>query len=239
MSRVLSNLIRLPAWWRRQRYQRAYPGVTIGMGAVIAGDTKIGEGSRIGDGAVISASRLEDRVSVYSGCRITGTSIGRCSYVVAGGLIHLSRIGRFCSIGPSILCGYGEHPTDFVSTSPVFFSTQRQCGTTFADRDYFEEVRPIEIGNDVWIGARVFVRDGIRIGDGAIVGAGAVVVKNVPDYAIVGGVPARLIRMRYENDIIDWLLKTQWWNWSDSELRQAQPLFAQNDIRRFMRSFTA
>jgi len=84
-----------------------------------------------------------------------------------------------------------------------FFSTQGQCGISFVARDYFDERKDIHLGNDVWIGDRVFIRDGISIGNGAVVGAGAVVVDNGPDYAIVAGVPAKLIRSKFPEDVID------------------------------------
>ncbi len=93
-----------------------------------------------------------------------------------------------------------------------FYSTRKQCGATFADRDYFDEQSDISIGNDVWIGARVFLIEGIHVGDGAIVGAGAVVTKDVPAYAVVGGVPAKIIRYRFTQEQIEYLLELQWWD---------------------------
>ena len=81
-------------------------------------------------------------------------------------------------------------------------------------KDLFETI----IGNDVWIGEKVFIKDGIRVGDGAIIGAGAIVTKDVPPYAIVAGVPARIIRYRFDEDVILKLLKIQWWDWSDEKL---------------------
>ncbi|MBA3921161.1 MAG: CatB-related O-acetyltransferase [Nostocaceae cyanobacterium] len=160
--------------------------------------------------------------------------MGRFNYVSSSSKLDLAEIGSFCSFGPELICGYGEHPTDFVSTNPVFFSTFKQCGTSFADKNYFEERKKIFIGHDVWIGARVFIRDGVKIGNGAIIGAGAVVVKDIPDYAIVGGVPAKIIRFRFSDEIIRELLNINWWNWSEDKLRKAQIYFVKKDIYSFI-----
>lgn len=105
----------------------------------------------------------------------------------------------------------------FISTSPVFFSTLKQAVETFVDKNLFDEQMEIEgykciIGNDVWIGSKVLIKGGVRIGDGAIVAMGSIVTKDVPPYAIVGGVPAKVIRYRYSESEIQQLLKFKWWN---------------------------
>lgn len=95
----------------------------------------------------------------------------------------------------------------------MFYSTSKQCGVTFATDNVFKEyLKPLKIGNDVWIQQDVFICGGVEISDGAIVLAGAVVTKDVPPYAIVGGVPAKVIRFRYDNETIQFLLRIKWWN---------------------------
>jgi len=96
---------------------------------------------------------------------------------------------------------------------------------TFCTDSIFEELKRTQIGNDVWIGARAIVLDGISIGDGAVIAAGAVVTKDVPPYAIVGGVPAKLIRYRFEDDVIQELLKWKWWDLSLDDLQKNAPQF--------------
>ena len=126
----------------------------------------------------------------------------------------VANIGRFTSIAPYVRTNRGLHPYTFpyATTCPMFFSTQRQNGHTFADRMMFDELRNNTIiGNDCWIGENAFLVGGITIGDGAVVLAGSVVTKDVPPYAIVGGVPAKVIKYRYDEDTIRFLLDFKWW----------------------------
>jgi len=124
-----------------------------------------------------------------------------------------TQIGKSCSIAQGTLIGGGMHPSKiFVSTNPVFYSTEKQCTETFADKMYFEETGRCLIGNDVWIGANAVIMDNINISDGVIIGAGSIVTKDVPSYAIVVGNPARFLRYRFEKKYIDFLLDFQWWN---------------------------
>lgn len=182
--------------------------------------------ARIGFMAVTSRkTEIEGMCQLHPHSSFHGT-MGLGSYI--GENTHLSaKIGRFCSISNNVLCNPGVHPYTFpfATTSPCFFSLNSrhsQCGSTFAKKQIFEEVRmidkkrgiAIEIGNDVWIGERVFLVGGIHIGDGAVVLAGAVVTKDVPAYSIVGGVPAKILKYRYDELTIQWLLQAKWWDHS-------------------------
>ncbi len=179
-------------------------------------------------------STLADHVELQRQASATDARIGRFSYVGRRTYLNLVSIGAFSSVGPAVLAGLGDHPSDLGSTSPAMYSTRGQCGGSFATVDCFPERRPIAIGNDVWIGARAFIRDGVSIGDGAIVAAGAIVTRDVPPYAIVGGTPAKVIRFRYSEDIVARLLATAWWTWTDDRLRDAQPLLASHHIGAFL-----
>ena len=81
------------------------------------------------------------------------------------------------------------------------------------------EAKPITIGHDVWVGSGAFIRDGVTIGHGAVIGAGAVVTRNVNPYAIVGGVPAKELRSRFDADTVEYLLDLKWWDMEESEIR--------------------
>ncbi len=161
--------------------------------------------------------------------------IGDYSYIAAYSHISMTKIGKFCSIGPYLICGWGLHPINGLSTNPMFYSTRKQNGITLTEKDKFEEKKQITIGNDVFIGANVTILDGITIGDGCVIGAGAVVTKNIPDYAVVGGVPAKIIKYRFSEDQIKALKKIAWWNWEYDKLAEVENYFYNIDdfIRKF------
>ena len=163
------------------------------------------------------------------------SKIGAYSYIAPYSCIQNTSIGKFCSIGPHFLCGWGIHPTDKLSTSPMFYSTRKQNGMTLSARDKIVEQKNITIGNDVFIGANVTILDGVTIGDGAIVGAGAVVCEDVPPFAIVGGVPAKLIRYRFSEEQITALLKIEWWNFPEDMLPCVEQYF--DDVNGFIERY--
>ncbi len=173
---------------------------------------------------------------VHLGTSINDSQIGAYSYVGYDCKLDNCIIGKFCSVGSCVKVLTATHPTQtFVSTSPVFHSVQKQCGTTFVKEDVFNqshlvEGRSVIIGNDVWIGGDVVLIGGIKIGDGAIVGAGAVVTKDVPPYAIVGGVPAKIIKYRFTKEQCDFLLQDQWWNKPIDWIKENAAFFSDIDI---------
>lgn len=151
-------------------------------------------------------------------------SMGFGSYI--GINSHLSaQIGRFSAIAANVRSTSGRHPYQYphVTISPLFYSllpnTVRK-GMSFATRQCYQEHKyaiedkklSVEIGSDCWIGDGALLIEGTKIGDGAIILANAVVTKDVPPYAIVGGVPAQIIKYRYSHEDIDFLLRIQWWN---------------------------
>lgn len=149
-------------------------------------------------------------------------SMGYGSYM--GDMNNLTaKIGRFTSIGHNCSIFTGRHPYTYpyVTTSPMFYSLKNQTGKTFATKQVFNEEHAfadsskkykVVIGNDCWIQSDVKFVAGVHIADGAVVLSGAIVSKDIPPYSIVGGVPAKVIKYRYQDDDIHFLLKDQWWN---------------------------
>lgn len=154
------------------------------------------------------------------------------SYIGYNTNIYNASIGKFCSVSKDVCIGLPSHPTKFISTSPLFVNIQNGTGYSWAKQDLFNSVPgKVLIGNDVWIGMKSTIMGGITIGNGAIIAAHSVVTKDVPPYAIVAGVPSKIIKYRFDDDIIEALQKSEWWNRSDD--------FLQSNILSFQEELSA
>lgn len=157
--------------------------------------------------------------------------LGLGSYIGASSVIN-GKIGRFCSIGSNVHFVVGEHPMKYVSTSPSFYSNRGQNTLVlYHDKNYkefrfVEPEMPVVIENDVWIGDGASIIHGVRICNGAVVLANATVTKDVPPYAIVAGTPARIIKYRFDEDVISQLLKICWWDKPLPWLKEHAPDFS-------------
>lgn len=163
---------------------------------------------------------------------INGTIIGRGTYICNDCDLTNAKIGRFCSIAQDVKIISGRHPSSvFVSTHPAFYSKNNQAGFSFVsqnifdDRRYTDDGHSITIGNDVWIGYGARIMEGVTIGDGAIVGSCAIVTKDIPPYAICVGIPAQVIKYRFNEKDISFLSSLKWWNWDFETVKEKSSLF--------------
>lgn len=203
---------------RRIWYRIRYPGIQICPGATVGGGIRYGS-----------------HVVLCHHAAVHGVTIGSHTYVGTQAHVQYATIGSFVSIGPEVRIGLGSHPVHMVSTYPSFYASNASTVVPLNKDVHVREYSPVTIGSDVWIGARAMVVDGVEIGHGAVVAAGAVVTKSVPAYAIVGGVPARVIRYRFAPEVISALLETAWWNWPYELIRERAGDFA--DVTQFVEKY--
>ncbi len=160
---------------------------------------------------------------ILTGCTINHTHIGSYTYVNKNTFIQHAEIGSYCSISHDVTIGLGAHPLHMFSTSTVFYKQKNTLGIKLVNKEpEFSEYSPILIGSDVWIGSKAMIMDGVTIGHGAVVAAGAIVTKDIPPYAIVAGVPAKIIKYRFSEETRLSLLNTKWWEYSPEDVYSMQ-----------------
>ncbi len=165
---------------------------------------------------------LGKHVSIGKDCRI-----GDYSYIGSNTKIEHSKIGRYVSIGDNCTIAPGEHRIKLVSTSYKVY--KNKMGSEYYNGDDGRLDSGVKIGNDVWIGCNVTIRRGVIIGNGVVVGANSFVNKDIPDYAVVGGVPSKIIKFRFEKELIDKLLQLSWWDYELDEARKIIEDFNENE----------
>lgn len=180
--------------------------------------------------ARIENSYVSKKAKVFRFAKLDHATVQDYSYIGPSARVIYAHVGKYCSIAGGACIGMGTHPLKFLSTSPLFISKHNSTGHKWSEGVEFEEYKTLKIGNDVWIGSRAMIMGGLKIGDGAVVAAGAVVTKDVPPYAVVGGVPAKIIKFRFDEETIRKLEKLQWWNMPAEVLRQKISCFQNSDI---------
>lgn len=170
-------------------------------------------------------------------------TLGDYTYIGYNTNIYHAQIGKFCSISKDVSIGLASHPTSLISTSPIFVNRVNGTGYSWTDLNIFNSVPDkVIIKNDVWIGMKSTIMGGVTVGNGAIIAAHSVVTKDVPAYAVVGGVPAKIIKFRFSEDIIRELENSAWWDLPDEVLKSRIAAFQQEvtdeNIRDLMSTLT-
>lgn len=186
-------------FWLRKKYFR---GVTIRRNAQVV------------------SSALSDWVHISNYANVIESSIGRYSSIGKYSNLYYVNMGSFCSISWNVSIGATQHNIHYLTTHAFPYISMFD----FTDSDNRKKTKT-NIGHDVWIGTGAIIMPGITIGNGAIIGAGSIVTKDVLAYSIVVGNPATILRMRFENDIIENLENLKWWDWSTEKIDNHLYLF--------------
>lgn len=179
----------------------------------------------------VKDSQIDKTAHIASGCHVFSSSIGRYSAVSYDCQLIHCQIGAFCSLASGIIIGGASHPMDWVSMSQVFVIEPGSIKKKFSPHEY-ESYKKTIIGNDVWIGDRVLIKAGVTIGTGSVIGMGSVVTKDIGDYEIWAGNPAKLIRHRFDEETKERLLASRWWELPETELKEESNSF--NNITAFL-----
>lgn len=188
--------------------------------------SSVGDFTSIMPEVLLTDSKVGKHCAIFAHGNFKELTIGDYSYISQNSFFHNGDIGRFCSIGPNLMAGWGSHPVRSLSTHPMFYAKTSPTGFSLSQDNKVEERTKINIGSDVFIGMNVTILDGVEIGHGAVVGAGAVVSKSIPPFNIVVGSPMQLIGSRFSPEVASALLEIAWWNWDGDQLKEIEKYFS-------------
>lgn len=189
--------------------------------------------------AEVHDSTLGRYTEVGANCHVHRSTLGDYSYLVDGTQVAYAEIGKFANIAANVRIYASKHPMQRASLHHFTYRSSWYFDGETDDAAFFEwrAENGIEIGHDTWIGHGAVIMPGVKVGHGAIIGSNAVVTRDVADFAIVVGVPAKPIRQRFPGPIADRLLALGWWDWSHDKLHQALPDFRALEIEAFLEKY--
>lgn len=175
-------------------------------------------------------SKVSKKAKIYRQSKIYNSEVGDYSYIGPRSQIINAEIGKFCSVAFDCNIGLASHTLSHISTSPIFTECKNGTGYRWVKADKYKNIKVVRLGNDVWVGTKSIIMSGVEIGDGAVIAAGAIVTKDIPAYAIVGGIPAKIIKYRFDLPIRELLQGKKWWNLPEKELKSKICYFQRNEI---------
>jgi len=184
----------------------------------------------VGENVVLNNVDLGKYIEIKDNSVLEEVKFGDFSYAAGYNQIYYANIGKFCSIASFVRINPGNHPTYTRIAQHHFTYRSKMFGFGEDDNDFFDWRRKdsVEIGHDVWIGHNAIVLAGVKIGNGAVIGAGSIVTKDVESYSIVVGNPAKKIKMRFPDQLIEKIEKLKWWDWDYNTIKSRL-----NDFRNF------
>lgn len=183
------------------------------------------------DDVILHEAKLGAYTEIRAHSVLEECVLGDYTYCAGYNQIYAAQIGKFCSIASFVRINPGNHPTYTRAAQHHFTYRRSLFGMGEDDAAFFDwrKQSPVRIGHDVWLGHNVTVMPGVTIGNGAVVGSGAVVTHDVEPYSVVAGVPARKLRMRFSEEIIQGLETSRWWDWDYETLKARLPEFENVD----------
>jgi phosphonate metabolism protein (transferase hexapeptide repeat family) len=202
---------------------------------------KLGLQSLIDPTATVRQAVLGRYTEIGARTSFVESSLGDYSYVVNDSNVIYTTIGKFCSIAAHTRINPGNHPMHRATQAHFTYRASSYFDDAEDDAAFFDWRRShaVTIGHDVWIGHGAIILAGRSIGTGAVVAGGAVVTKDVPDYTIVAGNPARVIRRRFSEEISEGLIRLAWWDWEHAALRTALDDFRNLPVEAFLERYAS